>query len=328
MRSSTMSELLPRVEGHGLRTTGSRPHTGCPHTGLPRSPFPATLVDVYVNALSSQSPAMSQATSAAHDIAVAVEAGVQTVRFTRPDKKNAFTRPMYAAMVAALERADADPDIACTVFLGVPGAFSAGNDMTDFVARATGKAEPDRPGAVSAASLITTLPRTRKPLLAGVDGLAVGVGVTMLLHCDLVYATPNASFSTPFTNLGLTPEAASSLIGPQRLSYVRAFELLVLGEKWSAEQAFHAGLVNAVVPAADLEARVMKAARALAAKPRAALIESRRLLKGDPAPIVAMMEQERRAYEVLVPSPEAREAFTAFLEKRPPDFAKARARKA
>jgi enoyl-CoA hydratase/carnithine racemase len=261
------------------------------------------------------------------DIAIAADGGVQTVRFTRPDKKNAFTRPMYAAIVAALDHADAADDIAVTVFFGLPGAFSAGNDMSDFMARAQGKIVPDEPGvSVSAAALITTLPKTRKPLIAAVDGLAVGVGVTMLLHCDLVYASPNASFSTPFVNLGLTPEAASSLIGPQRLSYQRAFELLVLGEKWGAEQAHAAGLVNAVVASADLEACAMNAARALAAKPRAALIESRRLLKGDQAPIIAMMEQERQAYDRLLPSPEAREAFTAFLEKRAPDFAKARAR--
>lgn len=261
------------------------------------------------------------------DIAIAVQGGVQTVRFTRAGKKNALTRQMYAATVSALEFADQHDDIAVTVFMGMPGAFSAGNDMSDFMARAKGVMMPDEPGvSVSAAALITTLPRTIKPLIAAVDGLAVGVGVTMLLHCDLVYASPNASFSTPFVNLGLTPEAASSLIGPQRLSYQRAFELLVLGETWGAEQAFAAGLVNAVVPAAELEARAMKAATALAGKPRAALIESRRLLKGDVAPIAAMMEQERRAYDRLLPSPEAREAFTAFLEKRAPDFAKARTR--
>lgn len=270
---------------------------------------------------------MSQviAHSAGNDIDVRIDGGVQVVRFTRADKKNAFTRPMYAAMVDALQRADDQDDIAVTVFFGAPGAFSAGNDMTDFVARAQGKAEPDRPGAVSAANLIRRLPKTTKPIIAGVDGLAVGVGVTMLLHCDLVYATPNASFSTPFVNLGLTPEAASSMIGPQRLSYVRAFELLVLGERWSAEQALAAGLVNAVLSPADMEARALTAARALAAKPRAALIESRRLVKGDQSAVVAMMEQEGKAYERLLPSPEAREAFTAFLEKRTPDFAKARA---
>jgi enoyl-CoA hydratase/carnithine racemase len=263
--------------------------------------------------------------SAGADIDIREEGGVQVVRFNRIDKKNAFTRPMYAAMVAALDHADASDDIAVTVFFGAPGAFSAGNDMSDFAARAQGKAMPDQPGAVSAQALIRKLPKTTKPLIAAVDGLAVGVGVTMLLHCDLVYASPNASFSTPFVNLGLTPEAASSLIGPQRLSYVRAFELLVMGEKWSAEQAFQAGLINAVVPPAELEAKAMKAARVLAAKPRAALIESRRLVKGDQTPIIAMMDQETEAYARLLPSPEAKEAFTSFLEKRAPDFAKARA---
>ncbi len=259
------------------------------------------------------------------DIDIRQEGGVQVVRFNRVDKKNAFSRPMYAAILAALDHADASDDVAVTVFFGAPGAFSAGNDMGDFAARAQGKIVEDKPGAVSAAVLIRKLPRTIKPMIAAVDGLAVGVGVTMLLHCDLVYASHNASFSTPFVNLGLTPEAASSMIGPQRLSYVRAFELLVLGEKWSAEQAYHAGLVNAVVSSAELEAKAMKAANALAAKPRAALIESRRLVKGDQTAVLAMMEQETKAYERLLPSPEAKEAFASFLEKRAPDFGKARA---
>lgn len=270
---------------------------------------------------------MSQAVShiAGADIDIRQDGGVLSIRLNRVEKKNALTRQMYAAMVAALEHADASDDVAVTVIFGAPGAFSAGNDMTDFVARAQGKIVQDQPGAVSAASLIRKLPKTSKPMIAAVDGLAVGVGVTMLLHCDLVYASPNATFSAPFVNLGLTPEAASSLIGPLRLSYVRAFELLVLGEKWSAEQALQAGLINAVVPAGELEAKAMKAAKALAAKPRAALIESRRLVKGDLTPIVAMMEQEGKAYERLLPSAEAKEAFSAFLEKRAPDFAKARA---
>ncbi len=272
-------------------------------------------------------PVMSQTVthSAGTDIDIREAGGVQVVRFNRVDKKNAFTRPMYGAMVAALDHADASDDIAVTVFFGAPGAFSAGNDMSDFAARAQGKIVEDKAGSVSAAVLVRKLPKTTKPIIAAVDGLAVGVGVTILLHCDLVYASPNASFSTPFVNLGLTPEAASSLIGPQRLSYVRAFELLVMGEKWSAEQAFHAGLVNAVVPSADLETKAMKAARTLAAKPRAALIESRRLVKGDQAPIIAMMEKETEAYGRLLPTPEAKEAFASFLEKRAPDFAKARA---
>jgi enoyl-CoA hydratase/carnithine racemase len=261
------------------------------------------------------------------DIQIAIDHGVQIVRFTRGDKKNAFTRAMYAKIVDALDHADRNDDIATTVFFGLPGAFSAGNDMTDFAARAKGHIEPDRPGAVSAQVLIRKLPQTTKPMIAAVDGLAIGVGVTMLLHCDLVYASPNAAFTTPFLNLGLVPEAASSLIGPQRLSYVRAFELLVLGETWSADQAFAAGLVNAVVPSAELEARALKAARALAAKPREALVTARRLLKGDQRPVAAMMDAETDAYKHLLPSPEAREAFQAFLEKRKPDFAKARSSK-
>jgi enoyl-CoA hydratase/carnithine racemase len=207
----------------------------------------------------------------------------------------------------------------------MPGAFSAGNDMNDFKARAEGRTVPDEPGAVSAQKLIRAFPKTRKPMIAAVDGLAVGVGVTMLLHCDLVYATPNASFSTPFLNLGLIQEAGSSLVGPQRLSYVRAFELLVIGEKWTAEQAHHAGLVNAVVTPAELEARAMKSAKLLAAKPRAALVEARRLLRGDQGAVVAMMDKETEAYGWLIQTPEAREAFASFLEKRAPDFAKARA---
>lgn len=263
--------------------------------------------------------------TAGHDIDIQVHGGVQVVRFQRADKKNAFTRPMYAAMVAALDHADASDEIAVTVFFGAPGAFSAGNDMNDFMARAAGKGEPDRPGSVSAAVLIRKLPQTKKPLIAAVDGLAIGVGVTMLLHCDMVFASPQASFSTPFLNLGLVPEAASSLIGPQRLSYVRAFELLVLGEKWNAQQALDAGLVNAVLPSADLEVRTLKVAANLAAKPREALITARRLLKGDMSSVIAMMEAEGKAYTELLPSPEAREAFASFLEKRPPDFAKARA---
>lgn len=258
-----------------------------------------------------------------NDISVSVSHGVQVIRFTRADKKNAFTRPMYAVMVDALNAADANDDIAVTVFFGLPGAFSAGNDMNDFLLRAQGKAPLDQKGA--AVDLIRKLPQTTKPMIAAVDGLAVGVGVTMLLHCDLVYASPQAKFSAPFLNLGLVQEAASSLIGPQRLSYVRAFELLVMGEAWGADQALHAGLVNAVVPAADLEARAMKAAANLAAKPRAALVEARRLLKGDQTPVVAAMASETKAFAALLRSAEAREAVEAFLEKRVPDFAKARA---
>jgi enoyl-CoA hydratase/carnithine racemase len=161
-------------------------------------------------------------------------------------------------------------------------------------------------------------------MIAAVDGLAIGVGATMLLHCDLIYATPAASLRTPFLDLGLIQEAGSSITAPARLGYPRAFELVCLGEPFSAERALAAGLINAIAPADQLEATALAAARRLAAKPRQALMTSRRLLRQSLPDIGAMIDKEVEAYAVLMRSPEAREAFTAFLEKRPPDFAKAR----
>jgi enoyl-CoA hydratase/carnithine racemase len=163
-------------------------------------------------------------------------------------------------------------------------------------------------------------------MIAAVDGLAIGVGTTMLLHCDLVYATPAVSLRAPFLDLGLVQEAGSSLTAPARLGYPRAFELICLGEPFGAERALQAGLINAIVPAEQLEATALAAARRLAAKPRQALLTSRRLLRQGFPDIGAMIDQEAAAYAALMGSPEAREAFTAFLEKRPPDFAKARQR--
>ena len=162
-------------------------------------------------------------------------------------------------------------------------------------------------------------------MIAAVDGLAIGVGTTMLLHCDLVYASPTASLRTPFLDLGLIQEAGSTITAPERMGYPRAFELICLGEPFSAERALQAGLINAIVPADQLEATALKAAKRLAAKPRQALMTSRRLLRKNHRSISAMIDEEAQATTwSLMRSPEAREAFTAFLEKRPPDFAKAR----
>jgi enoyl-CoA hydratase/carnithine racemase len=254
------------------------------------------------------------------DVEIRVEDGVQVIRLTRADKKNALTGDMYDAMSAALDAAERSNDIAAHVFLGSGGVYSAGNDINDFMRRSRDGSQDVAPSQL----FIQRLPKVTRPMIAGVDGLAVGVGVTMLLHCDLVYATPAASFRTPFVDLGLVQEAGSSVVGPARLGYGRAFELFVLGEAWGPERAAAAGLVNAVVPAAELEARAMAAARKLAAKPRAALLAARRLLKGDPGLIADAIAKEVAEYKVLMRSPEAKEAFTAFLEKRPPDFAKAR----
>lgn len=255
------------------------------------------------------------------EIDIRVADGVQVIRFARPEKKNAFTGDMYDAMSAALDDGERSDDIAVHVFIGSGGTFSAGNDINDFLRRATGG-----PDGIPAPSLdfIRRLPTRTRPMIAAVDGLAIGVGTTLLFHCDLVYASPAASLRTPFLDLGLLPEAGSSFTAVQRMGYARAFELLCLGEPFDAERAKAAGIVNAIVPAEDLEATAMKAAARLVKKPRQALLAARKLMRGDAAVISAMLEREAQMYPARIKSAEAQEAFNAFLEKRPPDFAKLR----
>lgn len=259
------------------------------------------------------------------EIEIKVQDGVQVIRFTRADKKNAFTGPMYNAMSEALDASEKNDAIAVHVFIGSGGVFSAGNDINDFMRRAQATATSDGKG-IPAPSLdfIRRLPKVTKPMIAAVDGLAIGVGTTMLLHCDLVYASPTASLRTPFLDLGLIQEAGSTITAQTRMGYPRAFEMICLGEPFNAERALQAGLINAVVPADQLEATALKAAKRLAAKPRQALMTSRRLLRKNHEQLSAMIDEEAQAYKSLMTSPEAREAFTAFLEKRAPDFAKAR----
>jgi enoyl-CoA hydratase/carnithine racemase len=260
------------------------------------------------------------------DIEIVVEGGVQIMRWLRPQKKNALTGPMYEAMSQALDAAETTEAIAVHLFIGSGGAFSAGNDINDFLRRADAAGSGTASSGIPAPSLdfIRRLPKLTKPMIAAVDGLAIGIGTTLLLHCDLVYATPSASLRTPFLELGLVQEAGSSILAPERLGYPLAFELICLGEPFAAERALAAGLINAIVPPADLEATALKAARRLAAKPRQALMTSRRLLRRNHAVIASMIDEEAQCYRALMSSPEAREAFTAFLEKRPADFAKAR----
>lgn len=244
---------------------------------------------------------------------------IQTIRLTRVAKKNALTGAMYESITAALNDGDRDPAVACHIITGDGGVFTAGNDIADFLAQA-------RSGALPAPVLgfLAKLPQVEKPLIAAVDGPAIGVGATLLLHCDLVYATPAAVLATPFLDLGLVPEAGSSLLAPARMGHVRAFELLVLGEPFSAERALEAGLINQIVPGADLEETARKAALRLAAKPPAALAASRRLLRGDPEPVRRRIDEEVAIFAERLRAPEAQEAFQAFLEKRPPNFAKFR----
>lgn len=253
------------------------------------------------------------------DVLISAEGGIQTIRLNRAAKKNALTGAMYATMCDAIEAGDADPDIAVHVIFGSGGVFSSGNDINDFLATAKGGGVPS-----SVLRFIRLLPRIEKPVVAGVDGPAVGIGTTLLFHCDLVYATPGAVFATPFLDLGLVPEAASSLLMPARMGYARAFEMLTLGTPFPASRMLEAGLLNAVVPAGEVEAHAMDAARALASKPPQALRAARRLMRGDPAEIIKRTDAEAVTFAERLVSPEAREAFQAFLEKRPADFTKLR----
>jgi len=244
-------------------------------------------------------------------VEIAVEGAVQTVRLNRAEKKNALTGEMYRTLAEALRAGDRTDGIAVTVIFGQPGIFCAGNDVMDFLAAGQGGT------ALHGFSLLEALADREKPLIAAVDGPAVGIGTTLTMHCDLIFASPRAVFQTPFVNLGLVPEAASSLLGPRLMGYPRAFELLVMGEPFTADRAKEAGLVNHVVPPEALESTAMKAAEALAQKPREAVRISRRLLKGDPAPIKSRMEQEGAFFLERVKSQEAMAAFAAFLHKPP-----------
>lgn len=253
-----------------------------------------------------------------NEIAITRAGGVQILRFQRPEKKNALIASMYATLNEALAEGEASGEVAAHLFAGSDGVFTAGNDISDFMARATGGTAIGGP----VLEFIRSLPRLKKPVVAAVDGIAVGVGTTMLFHCDLVYASPAARFHTPFLDLGLLPEAGSSLLAPRIMGPHRAFEMLVLGEPFSAERGLAAGFVNAILPAIDLEATALKAAARLAAKPPGALATARRLLRGDPSDISARIDEEARLFGERLSSPEAREAFAAFLEKRPADFAR------
>ncbi|OOG50622.1 enoyl-CoA hydratase [Polaromonas sp. C04] len=251
------------------------------------------------------------------DILTHIDAGVMTLTLNRVEKKNSITAAMYGAMADALAQAEGDAAIRVVVLQGHETIFSAGNDIGDFL-----NAPPSTPESPVFRFLrgIATFP---KPLLAAVCGPAVGIGTTMLFHCDLVCAGDNAAFSMPFVNLGLCPEAASSLLAPQMLGYHRAAEALLLGEPFYAEAALDVGLVNRVVPPTEANTVAQAQARKLAAKPITALIETKRLMKkGQPAILMERMVEEGASFGRMLREPAAREAFTAFMEKRKPDFSK------
>ena len=254
------------------------------------------------------------------DIAISDSGTIKTIRFNRVEKKNAITQAMYTALADAIDDAQTQRCPAL-VFLGQPGVFCAGNDIMDFMTTAMSPNFSDSP----VIRFLRTLATCKIPMIAGVDGLAIGVGTTMLMHCDMVFATKRTTLKTPFLNLGLVPEAGSSLIAPRIMGQQRAFEMLVMGETFSADAAHHAGLINHVVDEGSLEERVMEAAYKLAALPPEALRLSRGLLRGDEDQILQRIDEEAVLFAQRLKSDEAREAFTAFMEKRPPNFTKSSA---
>jgi enoyl-CoA hydratase/carnithine racemase len=243
-------------------------------------------------------------------IVVTDDGGICIIRMNRPEKKNALTQPMYAAMTQALREAANSDAIRCIMVAGCPGAFCAGSDISDFQKRAEGGLK-----AVTI-DFLHALVRNPKPLVAAAGGIAVGIGTTMLLHCDYVVAAADARFSTPFTKLGLIPEAASSLLGPLRMGHTRAFELLVMGHPLSAEEAKAAGLVNAVVDAAALDGTALQAAGEIAALPAGAVALARKLMRGDLDDIAKRVDIEAACFKERLQSEEARAAFAAFLARK------------
>jgi enoyl-CoA hydratase/carnithine racemase len=250
------------------------------------------------------------------DILIHTEAGVMTITMNRIEKKKSLTQAMYGAMADALALATGDAAIRAVVIQGHATVFSAGNDIGDFLNG------PPSTKESHVSRFLRGIAAFPKPLVAAVCGPAVGVGTTMLFHCDLVYAGDNAAFSMPFVNLGLCPEAASSLLVPQMMGYHRAAEALLLGEPFMAEAALEVGLVNRIVPPMEANGIAQMQARKLAAKPMGSLVETKRLMKKGQAGLVALqMDDESAVFGKLMQQPAAKEAFTAFMEKRRPDFA-------
>lgn len=243
--------------------------------------------------------------------------GVLTLTFDRLDRKNAITAAMYQTLADALVAAETDPAIRVIVLAGHESVFTAGNDLEDFMKN------PPKDESAPVHQFLKAISTATKPLIASVSGAAVGVGTTMLLHCDLVYASDTAKLSMPFAQLGLCPEAASSLLLPQLAGYHRAADKLLFGEPFDANEARELGLVNRVLPAGELDAFVRTQARKLTLLPPASLRATKRLMKEGATPQIAeRMSVEGKQFGEMLRAPEAREAFTAFFEKRRPDFSK------
>jgi len=243
-------------------------------------------------------------------IKIARAGAVLSITFDRPEKKNALDGLMYLAATEALQSAGSDPSIGAILFAGAGGVFTAGNDLSDFLHQDYWE------GEYPAFTFIKALASCETPLVAAIDGVAVGIGATMMLHCDLVYVAPETLFRLPFVDLGVVPEASCSLLLPRQIGMAKASEFLLLGEPFGPEEAVRLGLANRILPHSELHPFAASQALKLAEKPRAALAATRRLLRGDRAGILARIEDEARLFAAALRSEETRAAIKAFLAKK------------
>lgn len=258
---------------------------------------------------------MSQ--EACSEIVSTWQEGILTIRMNRPEKKNALTHAMYRQLATVLQEAESDPAVRVILLCGLPGAFTTGNDLMDFLKNPLlGEESP-------VLTFLYTLVGLKKPLMAAVEGLAIGVGVTLLLHCDYVCAGETSTFQMPFVNLGLIPEAGSTLLLPRMLGHLRASELLLFGEPFSATTAKEAGLVTTISPDDQVMATTLARARQLAIQPAAAVRQTKALLKrGSAEELEETLRVEAEIFLQRLASPEAAEALQAFAQRRSPDFSR------
>jgi enoyl-CoA hydratase/carnithine racemase len=247
-------------------------------------------------------------------VTVTDESAVRVITLRRHDKKNALTQDMYRAMSAAIDSAQTEVSVRCLIISGGSGVFTAGNDLEDFLKDGTSKTHTPHPS--NAVKFLHSLAHNTKPIVAAVGGVAIGIGTTMLFHCDYVVASTTATFATPFIHLGLVPEGASSLLAPRAMGHQRAFAMLVMGRTLRAEDAHAAGFVNAVVAPDHLEAEAQKAAREICALPAEAVAISRKLIRPAPEDLTRRIDQESHLFGERMRSAEAIAAFKAFFARK------------
>ena len=245
-------------------------------------------------------------------------AGTLHIQINRPDKKNALTFDMYEVMADAIRKAESDNDVGCILFSGVEGAFCAGNDLKDFQAR------PPKDETAPAFQFILSLAESTVPIIAAVDGVAIGIGATMLLHCDKVFVTKDAYLQLPFVNLGLTPEAGSSYLLSKLMGHARASELLIGGKAFNGQRAIELGIANALCEKDNLFDMAKSYAQEIAVKPPRAVRASKALMKSDMDVVVSQIRKEVMEFVERLQSDECGEALSAFMEKRPADFSKSK----